>query len=207
MARQAQHWIGLAAATVAALAGLLACGAHSQSPTNDISSSNTETVTDADTASPSIEGTGTEPPQSQTPKTVSISLAGLPVGGGSEISDTDQKVQCVQVNWLGTPSIAPGYTVQLTEFRFVAPDAFAIGEGACGARRPCLDPTVRLTSEDQSCLLIVRFTGSPVGDDPRVFVAAATVTCPGDQADECQQFSAKAASSAASISLQPPPDG
>lgn len=159
---------------------LAGCGQDEPTPEGD-DLSNLET-----TGAPPTETITQETPQ-PTDETISIEVAGLPIGGGADVVEgTD--VQCADVTWVGA-SIPAGVEVQVTEVGFDPEDAFVLSDLPCPIDVPaCFEATHRFTSDGGRCSVAVTPTGQPTGDDPRLWLTAGVVTCRTDQQTSCQEF-------------------
>ena len=139
----------------------------------------------------------------------SISVARLPVGGGSELREDDPTLQCAEVSWIvdNDGEIPRGTAVELPRVLFT-PNVFQVVRGGCGTSQPnCIGYIFR--SAAQRCDLLVRLVGTiPGGTSPSVGFAG-LVYCPRNDSPSCRDFVA-ALGDQPQISVQltvpPPPD-
>lgn len=117
-----------------------------------------------------------------------ISVARLPVGGGSELSEDDPALQCAEVSWIvdNNGEIPRGTAVEITGVRFT-PKVFEVVRGGCGSSQPnCVGYIFRSTA--QRCDLLVRLVGTiPEETSPSVGFSG-LVYCPRNDSAACRQF-------------------
>jgi hypothetical protein len=162
------------------------------------------------------EGPGTDPPTSQEPTSEetsepdpdpepedpdattpespggndnpAISVARLPVGGGSELREDDPTLQCAEVSWIvdNDGEIPRGTAVELTRVLFT-PAVFRVVSDGCGTAQPnCVGFIFRAAA--QRCDLLVRLVGTiPEGTGPSVGFAG-NVYCPRNDSESCRRF-------------------
>jgi hypothetical protein len=175
----------LLALTLAACAGPGGGGSGSDTSTSDQSTSEpapepepTPEDTDPTTATSSSSSNGNP----------AISVARLPVGGGSELRDDDPTLQCAEVSWIvnNNGEIPRGTAVELTDVLF-NPDVFEVIRSGCGTSQPnCIGYIFR--SAAQRCDLLVRLVGTiPDNTSPSVGFAG-LVYCPRNDSQSCRQF-------------------
>jgi len=195
------HLLRTVTAIVMALFTVSGCGSSSGSAGGSDGSGTT--VAAEETSAPPTESSGNEPAQSAAPSTVSISLPGLPGGGNSQLLDNDKTIQCAFVGWAG-PQIPDNYQVTFTDFVFKPDRAFAIVDNDCGGgHRSCQDAAFRLTSNNDTCVLAIKFTGRPTGDKP-ILGFNGQVTCTIAEEQQCRSFAgAVAQNGPVTIALQP----
>jgi hypothetical protein len=188
------------------LAVVLAGCSGANPNTGTIDAATTETTREVANPPPE-DTTAPESPQQSAPKTVSVSLPGLPIGGNSQLTD-DPAVQCVSVGWSGPPAIPDGVTVTIgSNFTFHPAAAFTQTSANCPDGTPsCWPGTFRIGVDGGTCSLAVRTTGVATGDNPSVEVTGGTATCAPDAAALCDRFrDAVAAAQPQAIGLQQPP--
>jgi hypothetical protein len=117
-----------------------------------------------------------------------ISVARLPVGGGSEVRQDDPALQCAEVSWIvdNNGEIPRGTAVEITEPLFT-PKVFEVVRGGCGTSQPnCVGYIFRSTA--QRCDLLVRLVGTiPENTSPSVGFKG-LVYCPRNDSPACRQF-------------------
>ena len=121
--------------------------------------------------SPQTEGTGSEPPQSSGNGGVSVSLAGLPIGDGSQVGDNQGNNECVSVAWLGTIN-HPGVVLTVTDVGVTGqpPAQFTtVDPGAAGCPQdnpPCVGSKFTMADNNAGkvCYVGVQYTGPPLSD-------------------------------------------
>ena len=186
----------LVGALVALLLGLLlAVTLGSCAPGGGGGSAADTTSSDQSSSEPGPEPEPTtENPDPTTPATnngngnPAISVARLPVGGGSELSEDDPTLQCAQVSWIvdNNGEIPRGTAVELTAPLF-SPKVFQVVRGGCGSAQPnCVGYIFRSTA--QRCDMLVRLVGTiPEGTSPSVGFAG-LVYCPRNDSTSCRDF-------------------
>jgi hypothetical protein len=192
---------------------LAACapgGGGDDGSTSDTTTSNDTTTEPAPEPEPTTEDpdptTGSSSSSNGNP---SISVARLPVGGGSELREDDPTLQCAEVSWIvdNKGEIPRGTAVELTKVLFT-PNVFKVVRGGCGTSQPnCIGYIFR--SAAQRCDLLVRLVGTiPEGTSPSVGFAG-LVYCPRNDSPSCRDFVA-ALDDQPQISVQltvpPPPE-
>lgn len=179
------------------------------------STSDTTTSTDTTTEPAPDPDPTTEDPDPTTGSSSSsngnpsISVARLPVGGGSELREDDPTLQCAEVSWIvdNDGEIPRGTAVELTRVLFT-PNVFQVVRGGCGTSQPnCIGYIFR--SAAQRCDLLVRLVGTiPEGTSPSVGFSG-LVYCPRNDSPSCRDFVA-ALGDQQQISVQltvpPPPE-
>ena len=118
----------------------------------------------------------------------SISVARLPVGGGSELREDDPTLQCAEVSWIvdNNGEIPRGLAVEITAPLF-SPKVFQVVRGGCGTSQPnCVGYIFR--SAAQRCDLLVRLVGTIPADTSPSVGFAGLVYCPHNDAQSCRQF-------------------
>lgn len=130
---------------------------------------------------PATEGSGPESPQPSVNGGPSVSLASLPVGGGSVGNDSGAQ-QCVEVNWVGAKPIPPGVTIHITGFATNPSGIFDIGGNACpSGKRLCSSSWQwEQANEDSSCL--VAGTQVADGEGDVLLTVSAIAHCADQQA-------------------------
>jgi hypothetical protein len=138
-----------------------------------------------------------------------ISVARLPVGGGSELREDDPTLQCAEVSWIvdNNGEIPRGIAVELITPLFT-PEVFRVVRGGCGSSQPnCIGYIFR--SSAQRCDLLVRLVGTIPDDTSPSVGFTGLVYCPRNDAQSCRQFVA-ALGDQQQISVQltvpPPPE-
>ena len=174
----------LLAFTVAACAGPGgASGSGSDSSTSGESSSEP-----APEPEPTPEDTDPTTAASSSNDNPAISVARLPVGGGSQLSEDDPTLQCAEVSWIvdNNGEIPRGLAVEITAPLFT-PKVFQVVRGGCGTSQPnCVGYIFR--SAAQRCDLLVRLVGTiPENTSPSVGFAG-LVYCPHNDSTTCRQF-------------------
>ena len=168
---------------------LPACGTPGGGSGSDTSTSDQSTSEPAPEPEPSPEGSDpTTPASSSSNGNPAISVARLPVGGGSELRQDDRTLQCAQVSWIvsNNGEIPRGTAVELTDVLFT-PDVFEVVRGGCGSPQPnCVGYIFRSTA--QRCDLLVRLVGTiPENTSPSVGFAG-LVYCPRNESQSCRQL-------------------
>lgn len=158
-------------------------------------------TSDSSTSEQSSSEPGPEPeptPEDTDPTTASsssssnsnpaISVARLPVGGGSELREDDPTLQCAEVSWIvdNNGEIPRGTAVEITAPVF-SPKVFEVVRGGCGTSQPnCVGYIFRSTA--QRCDLLVRLVGTiPENTSPSVGFTG-LVYCPRNDSPACRQF-------------------
>ena len=182
-------------AVLAALALLLACALVACGAPGGGGSGSDSSTSDQSTSEPAPEPEPTtEDPDPTTPASSSsnanpaISVARLPVGGGSENVNDTATLQCANVSWIVDPDgkgeIPGGTAVEITKVLFFSPGFSAVRDG-CGSGVPnCIGYLFRSTA--QRCDLLVRVP-SPLPQDATLSVGfAGLVYCPRNDSDSCR---------------------
>ena len=112
------------------------------------------TTTESPMPTPSTEPTGPQTPRSADDG-VAISIAQLPIGGGSD--DSTAAEQCVTVSWLQAGDL-PGNGVKVTGIRLSPAGAFSAG-GGCGGMDACSSFTFHANGDSCSVAVKARGTG------------------------------------------------
>jgi hypothetical protein len=171
----------LLALTIAACAGP---GGGSDASTSDQSTSEP-----APEPEPTPEDTDpTTPASSSSNGNPAISVARLPVGGGSELRQDDPTLQCAEVSWIvdNNGEIPRGTAVELTDALFT-PDVFEVVRSGCGSSQPnCIGYIFRSTA--QRCDLLVRLVGTIPENTSASVGFAGLVYCPRNDSQSCEQF-------------------
>lgn len=196
MSRALSQWV---AASLAALVLLSGCGgpttAGDGSTTTVPPGTTSATVTSGEVpgevpgesfGTPPTEDTGgVEEPEAPPAESVSLDLAGLPVGGFAEpLSGTDR---CVHVNWSGPPDIPAGVEVRATGVGLRPADSFVVVPDACPGATPCLG-TGHLMDAALQCVVGVRQVAPTSDGSGALSLTAGTVTCPAGGSAACEQF-------------------
>jgi hypothetical protein len=159
-------------------------GGGSGSSTSDQSSSEP-----APEPEPTAEGTDpTTAASSSSNGNPAISVARLPVGGGSELREDDPTLQCAEVSWIvdNNGEIPRGLAVEITAPLFT-PTVFQVVRGGCGTSQPnCVGYIFR--SAAQRCDLLVRLVGTIPEDISPSVGFAGLVYCPHNDSTTCRQF-------------------
>ena len=167
--------------TLAACASSDGGGSGSDTSSSDESTSEPPPTTeDPDPTTPASSSSSNRNP--------AISVARLPVGGGSELREDDPTLQCAEVSWIvdNNGEIPRGTAVELTDVLFT-PDVFEVVRGGCGSDRPnCVGYIFRSTA--QRCDLLVRLVGTIPEDTGPSVGFAGLVYCPRNDSQSCQQF-------------------
>lgn len=149
--------------------------------------------------SPQTEGTGSEPPQSSGNGGVSVSLAGLPIGDGSQVGDNQGNNECISVAWLGTIN-HPGVVLTVTDVGVTGqpPAQFTtVDVGAAGCpqdKPPCVGSkfTMAENNAGKVCYAGVQYTGPPLSDTSPSANGALTVngdlSCQNVDSATCQRY-------------------
>ena len=168
---------------------LAACATQGGGSGSDRSTSDQSTSEPAPEPEPTPEGSDpTSPAPSGSNSNPAISVARLPVGGGSDLREDDRTLQCAQVSWIVSTNgeIPRGTAVELTDVLFT-PDVFEVVRGGCGSSQPnCVGYIFR--SSAQRCDLLVRLVGTiPENTSPSVGFAG-LVYCPRNDSQSCRQL-------------------
>ncbi len=177
--------------------------------TSDTTTSNDTTTEPAPEPEPTTEDPDPTTGSSSSNGNPSISVARLPVGGGSELRENDPTLQCAEVSWIvdNKGEIPRGTAVELTKVLFT-PNVFKVVRGGCGTAQPnCIGYIFR--SAAQRCDLLVRLVGTIAeGTSPSVGFAG-LIYCPRNDSPSCRDFVA-ALGDQQQISVQltvpPPPE-
>lgn len=191
---------------LAALLPLIACGAGDPGdPPPD-----TDTRTSAETTgSPATEGTGPETPRTGDGE-VSVSLPGLPVGGGAD--DSGQVRQCVTVAWMGEDDIPDDVAVVVAGVQLTPPGVFEADGSGCGGIQGCTE-SFAFTSTGDLCTVPVRALGT--GGATAELRLSGSARC--GRAETCRAFAGTVSGQAIDLeqpyeesqstsSEEPPPD-
>jgi hypothetical protein len=146
-------------------------------------SSSTEPTTDPDPTTEDPDPTTSTSSRNDNP---AISVARLPVGGGSQLRDDDPTLQCAEVSWIVDDGEFPkGFAVEPTKILFT-PKVFEVVRGGCGTDQPnCVGFIFRASA--QRCDLLVRLVGEiPEGTGPSVGFAGLAYCPRNDSA--CRDF-------------------
>lgn len=181
-------WAFLALLLVVTLAGCAGPGGGGGSGA-DTSTSGESSSEPAPEPEPTPEDTDpTTATSSSSRANPAISVARLPVGGGSELREDDPTLQCAEVSWIvdNNGEIPRGVAVEITSPLFT-PKVFQVVRGGCGTSQPnCVGYIFR--SAAQRCDLLVRLVGTiPENTSPSVGFAG-LVYCPRNDATTCRQF-------------------
>lgn len=140
-------------------------------------------------ATPEIEPTTPETSTGQAGNdNPAISVARLPIGGDSQVDETDPRLQCAHVTWIASSDgqIPRGTGVEITGVVFDPASFEAVGEG-CGAQRPsCLHYVFRPSA--LQCDLAVRATGEVAAGSSPTLAFSGLVFCPDNASDSCRRF-------------------
>ena len=163
---------------------LVGCGTNPTTGTTTSNSSaaglTTSPQTEGAGTTPQTEGTGPESPQSASNGGVSVPLAGLPIGDGSQVGDNQGDNECVSVAVIGKIN-HPG--VDLTVTVGVGGPFTKVDSAAAGCPQdnpPCEGTkfTIANDSTGATCYAGVQYTGPSLSDtDPP---AAGTLKLDGD---------------------------
>ena len=163
---------------------LVGCGTNPTTGTTTSNSSaaglTTSPQTEGAGTTPQTEGTGAESPQSAGNGGVSVPLAGLPIGDGSQVGDNQGDNECVSVAVIGKIN-HPG--VDLTVTVGVGGPFTKVDSAAAGCPQdnpPCEGTkfTIANDSTGATCYAGVQYTGPSLSDtDPP---AAGTLKLDGD---------------------------
>ena len=137
---------------------------------------------------PTPEDTDPTTASSSSNSNPAISVARLPVGGGSELREDDPTLQCAEVSWIvdNNGEIPRGIAVELTRVLFT-PKVFQVVRGGCGSSQPnCVGYIFR--SAAQRCDLLVRLVGTIPADTSPSVGFAGLVYCPHNDSQSCRQF-------------------
>jgi len=142
------RWL-VAAVTVAIVA---ACSP----PARNDSESGAEGYT---TNAPVVEPTGSPEPPAPTRETPpSVNLPSLPIGSSDSFSDGSLDAACLQLSWLGNPSLPSGFSVKITGMQFSKVNdqtIFKIVDTKCQDRSPACGKSYRYTPDHASCYITV----------------------------------------------------
>jgi hypothetical protein len=162
-----------------AAAAVLAFGASGCSTRSDGGAESSATESPMPTSAPSAEASGPEVPRSADDAGVAISIAQLPIGGGTDHDGAED--QCATANWL-QPELLPDNGVEVTGIRVTPPGAFSVG-GRCGESKGCAGFT--FGSGADTCSVAVKALGT--GGDARLTVQGKAVCAPGKEGS-CQDL-------------------
>ncbi len=147
---------------------LLGCGGHAA-----VTGANSSSPSVGFTSTPPVEGSGPESAQSVGNGGggggggggVSISLAGLPIGNTSPVTQNSSgSAECVEASWSGTQQMPSEVTVTVTNVVAAAPFTVTdLAAGGCGATSEpeCKNSQFSATEQDNgpACLVGVEWTG------------------------------------------------
>jgi hypothetical protein len=191
--RRRPLWVLLAlflAVALAACAGPGAGAGAGGASRSDTSTSDQSASEQSPESEPTPEGTDPTTPASSSSSNgnPAISVARLPVGGGSELRQDDPTLQCAEVSWIAiNKAVIPrGTAVEITGVHF-SPKVFEVVRSGCGTSAPnCIGYIFR--SAAQSCDLLVRLVGTiPQNTSPSVGFAG-LVYCPRNDSQTCREF-------------------
>lgn len=199
-------WAGVrrVVAAVAVIACVSGCGTSAPedgvTPTADSSqadaSSEAQTATTGADDEPEVAPTTpapedpdrTEEPQTPPKASISLDVAGLPVGGFADpLSELEH---CVLIVWSGPPDIPAGVQVRATSVGLEPVGSFQVAPDLCQGRVPCLGADHPIDPSEQ-CVVGVRQTAPTVDGFGSLSLTEGVVTCPPDQEAVCQQFVAE----------------
>lgn len=179
---------------VACLLALTACsGANQdQAPSGSVSGEVVDATPAPEDATPAQENTTAAeqplPPREGNP---GISVATLPIGGGSDVSSANDGAQCVHVNWILSTtgdSLPAGLSVQITGAAF-EPDVYRVADNGCQGP-PCIGKIFR--SAERACDLPIRPKDSRatgLNESEQVKLSAqGRVLCTNYDAAPCKSF-------------------
>jgi hypothetical protein len=188
---------GLLVLLLAACSGqATATDANSSASANSSTGANSSSSDTGPTDTPSIEGSGLETPQSPGDSGVSVSLAGLPIGGPGDTS-TNGNFECIQVAWLG--KLPSGTTVTVTRAMVVAGSFSAVDLTAArcpgGDSPACTDSHFSAADNNggTSCWVAVEWTGTPAAGQPTqtgTVELVGELNCPDTGSTACHSASA-----------------
>lgn len=141
-----------------------------------------ESETVETTTSPATEETGPETPLTEDGE-VSVSLPGLPVGGGAD--DDSQVRQCVTVSWLGDEDVPGGVAVVVSGVSVDPSGVFEVDGSSCGGLRGCVE-SFAFTAADEQCSVPVRALGTD-GDEAQLRLSG-SARCADKR--RCEEFAA-----------------
>ncbi|WP_202619250.1 hypothetical protein [Ornithinimicrobium cavernae] len=196
----------LVALTCSVLLLLVGCGGtvtpEEPSPTSSESGTGAdETGTSAPTTStglpsteefttPATEDTSTTEEGASAPDDVALELAGLPIGGFTEVDPTDATLRCAVINWSGPPDLPTDLTLEVTSLAVAPAGVYEWTDGGCsGAHPPCLDTPDVLDDAGQCEVSIRQIAASPDGFGEIAFQTG-RVTCAADAESVCSSFQA-----------------
>lgn len=169
---------------------LVACaGSGGGGLATDSSTSDQSTSEPGPEPAPTPEDTDpTTPASSSSNSNPAISVARLPVGGGSALREDDPTLQCAEVSWIANNNgeIPRGTAVEITSPLFT-PNVFKVVRGGCGSSQPnCVGYIFRSTA--QRCDLLVRLVGTIPQDTSPSVGFKGLVYCPRNDSPTCRQF-------------------
>jgi hypothetical protein len=164
-------WSSVFAGAAALL--LVACGPNQTTSTTTANSSNAGLTagpqTEISGTSPPAESTGPESPQPAGNGGVSVPLAGLPIGDGSQVGANQGNNECVGVAWLGQISHSgivltiTGVDVSQPPGQFTSVDPAAAG--CPNDQPPCVGAKFTMADNTgRECYAGVQYTGPPLPD-------------------------------------------
>ena len=125
--------------------------------------------------------------------TVSISLPGLPIGGGNA-QTTNGNDECINLQWLGDIS-HPGVVVKVTSMVVTGPfQVVSMAAAGCTESPACVPSQFSSANngDDTDCFAGVEYTGPPITDPDSVaqgkLALAGELICPGVGPSTCQRY-------------------
>jgi hypothetical protein len=147
-----------------------------------------------DPGTPTTEAIGTrEEPAPAQDAGVSIELAGLPVGGFTEVAGDDPYLRCVRVNWTGQVDLPGGINLELTAFDLQPTGVYQVSDYGCPGDVPgCLRAPGVLEDPGQ-CDIAVRQVVPSADGTGSLGVAAGRVSCKAQESGLCAGLASRLA--------------
>jgi hypothetical protein len=156
------------------------------------------------TATPQVEGTGPEAPQSPGNGGISVSLAGLPVGDGSVVAvNNNGNDECISVLWPGHMPSGVLLTITnavITQGPFTVVDVTTAGCSAADESLPACAGFQLSTADNDNgsaCYAGIAWTGNGPQPDQGHLTLAGVLSCPGTDLATCQTIGHQVQNSAA----------